>query len=65
MHDPLAVSTLISDEFVKFKEEKIKVVLEGENRGETIIAEDGNPVQVAIDVDCEKFFSFFERRIFI
>ncbi|MGN1052247.1 MAG: hypothetical protein ACI4SH_02515, partial [Candidatus Scatosoma sp.] len=65
MHDPLAVSTLISEESVKFKEERIKVVLEGENRAKTIVAEDGYPIRVAYEVNGDKFFSLFKERIFI
>ena len=63
MHDPLAVSTLIQDGLVKFKTENIDVVLEGGNRAKTVLG-GKYPIEVAYEVDTERFMKFFKGRIF-
>ena len=63
MHDPLAVSTLIQDGFVKFKTENVDVVLEGGNRAKTVLG-GKYPIEVAYEVDTERFMKFFKGRIF-
>lgn len=63
MHDPLAVTTLIDDGFVKFRKEKVDVILHGEDRCKTVI--NGNyEIEVAYEVDTENFMKFFKSRIF-
>lgn len=63
MHDPLAVSTLILDEFVTFSEEYVDILLDGEDRARTVL--NGKyKIEVAKEVDVVKFMDFFKTRIF-
>ena len=64
LHDPLAVSTLLKD-YVVFKEEKMKVILEGEKRGWTIPSEDGTLINVGVALNKDNdFISEIKNRIF-
>lgn len=59
MHDPLTASCLLEN-FVKFKKVKIKVGLDQEKRGVTLVSENGYEVEFAIDAD----YSTFNKYLF-
>lgn len=74
LHDPLAALSIVDDKLVSFKKENVEVVLDGALRGLTYnktglrwddsnIA-DNSLMQVAFDVDCERVFEMFFRRVF-
>lgn len=65
MHDPLAVSSALTN-VCKFELKNVYVELnDKERRGMTLINnKKGNPIYVAVDVDVTKFTEFFMQRVF-
>ena len=69
LHDPLTVGCVIDSSFVKCKKYNVEVGLVGKDRGRTIIVpkETSNSAQinVAEEVDAERYLAFFQERVFI
>jgi len=71
LHDPLAVSTLLDDDVVKFERRLVTVGLEGPARGVTLSRRPakGGPVsgwreaEIAVDVQRERFTGIFLDRV--
>lgn len=63
MHDPLAVATLLCDNIVTFKSEKVRVGLSGDERGKTLCCKNGYPIMVAYQADYSAFIEFFKERV--
>lgn len=68
MHDPLAVASLISD-VCDFKTVYARVVLSGNNRGaievKSVETEGYKPVNVALSVDKDKFYSVIRDKMLV
>ncbi|MBC8555474.1 MAG: nucleoside hydrolase [Candidatus Brocadiales bacterium] len=69
LHDPLTLAALIIDGVVKFTASQVKVLLDKEQYGRTIITTDEEnfdsaEVWVATEVDERRFLSHFKERIF-
>ena len=65
LHDPLAVSYLIDNSVLTFKETYARIVLEGEKRGSVEVSitpkEGFNKIHYASSVDKEKFFNIIRN----
>lgn len=59
LYDPVAVASVFSD-ILHFERKKMRVKLEGKERGVTLESADGNPIQVAVLRDD----GAFEREFF-
>lgn len=68
LHDPLTVGCVIDPTFIKFREHEILIGLEGEERGKTKIKKEpqsgSSIVNIAEDVEAERYLSFFRDRVF-
>ena len=63
MCDPLAVAAVIAPHLFLFKSMSLHVVKDGAQRGRTVAAEDGPPVEVAVGVDVAGAFELFRERL--
>lgn len=59
MHDPLAVGVACSPRFCGTRIMSIKV----DDEGNTIVADDGNPMQVCTSVQAEEFMDLYMKRL--
>ena len=68
LHDPLTVGCVIKPDFVKFRQQEILVDLNEGERGKTKMVsspEKGSSgIQIAENVEAEKYLSFFRERVF-
>lgn len=63
MCDPLAVAAVIAPRLFLFKSMPVRVLLDGAERGRTVAAADGPPVEVAVGVDVAGAFDLFRERL--
>ena len=57
LHDPLALASVFSD-FCEFTPKKVRVLLEGSERGWTVFDDEGRELLVALQVKAEEFTNF-------
>lgn len=62
-HDPSAVAALIDADLFGFRRGRVEVVLEGEERGRTLLVEGEGPVAAATEVDSRLLLELFRARI--
>lgn len=63
LFDPVAAAAVLVPEFFTFKDYKVRVELQGENRGVLFEDPDGVNVKVAVGLDRERFFRFFAQTL--
>lgn len=63
MHDPLTIAYLCDNSLVKFEKKNKKIGLCGAERGFVFDCKDGSAVNIATDVDRDKYFELFTSRI--
>lgn len=61
LHDPLAVGAAVDPSFVRSERVRVRVET-GEPRGALVEAPDGSEVDVAVEVDADRFVSTFQER---
>lgn len=65
LHDPLTVGTLVDPTFVQFEKKHVEIVVCGEKRGFSVFIDSGrHPVEVAREVESERYLRFFTKRVF-
>lgn len=64
MHDPLAVASVIAPDIVKLSAARVRVTLDGPDRGRSVIARAPGDalVAVALDLDARRFQTLLRRR---
>jgi len=59
-HDAVALAVLVNRELFEFEQARIKVHSDNDKRGMTEISQDGEPAEIATDIDKTKFFNMLD-----
>ena len=64
LHDPLVIGAILYESFLKFKEDSLSVIDEGERAGQVVIGSKNKKIKWAYDVDVDRFVNYFEQTLF-